>query len=854
MPVGRSTVLSVLFALSGCASLGLQLVWTRRLGLIAGHEYPATLTVVTGFFAGLALGAGLSRGLLRRYSALGLAALAELVIALWALATIPLLPWLEATLPATGHLVWAGVILLPATVAMGTTLPFFERALAQLETASNTGSCRRVATLYGANTLGAVFGVALAVWVMMPSLGLRGTTVVLATLSAINAIALRVLAGRNSRTETPSPHVPQATPTPLGRRMAVIAGATGFLGLAYEVLGVRLLSQTLEGTVFTYAGILTVYLLGTAAGATLLRWRWGRGPANTDAPAGRVLEGLLLGLVISVLLGGAVLYHSLSLFETLRRHWGDTPLAVTAAEMVLAAGVFGLPTVLMGACFTALLGQAATTRDGASALVGWNLLGGTLAPVLIGALIFPAVGGRWTLLLISAGYGALLVPGRWTFIAVAAVTWTAGAFLLPTLHLQLQPRSGRLVELREGAADTVCVLEPAPGQRTLRVDNRYTMGGTASAPAEQRHAHLPLLLHPQPRKALFLGVGTGISFAAMGRHPDLDSVGIELVPEVAAVQSEFAPHNSLSARQQIRVADARRFIRTTPEHYDVLVADLFHPGRDGAGALYTQEHFARIRRSLAPGGVFCQWLPLYQLDAPTLRSIVRTFLSVFPETDAFWLRLNADVPVLGLIGWTERSAFSADWLRQRVVAEDLRNALRPLGLVNDFQLFGLWFADAPWLTTWAQTDGTALNTEDHPRVLFAAPRATYSRTVPTYALMQELLAAGADTPRRPRWLTELESAGRPDSFAPRFTAYLAARDLYLAGLIHETAGRGAEAEAKFLASARASADFTTGYAQLISRASLLAPRNPAAARQLLEALVAARPEVPVAKQLLERLP
>src|SRR5207247_1000308 len=123
--------------------------------------------------------------------------------------------------------------------------------------------------------------------------------------------------------------------------------------------------------------------------------------------------------------------------------------------------------------------------------------------------------------------------------------------------------------------------------------------------------------------------------------------GVELVPEILEMLPYFEPHNNAPARHPqltLHAADARRFVRVSKAQYDVIVADLFHPARDGAGALYTLEHFSAIRDRLAPGGLFCQWLPLYQLDDFTLRVIVRTFLEVFPLSRAYLLRPNIDTP------------------------------------------------------------------------------------------------------------------------------------------------------------------------------------------------------------------
>src|SRR5207302_1340083 len=335
----------------------------------------------------------------------------------------------------------------------------------------------------------------------------------------------------------------------------------------------------------------------------------------------------------------------------------DSKCVVLAAEMTVASAVLLMPAIFMGGTFSHLV-QAARRKDGgvgqAAAL---NTFGGALASVLFGVFLLPLIGSKWTLVLISFGYLILLprVTGwRWGFLAAPVVLM----FALPAnLQVIQVPPGGRVVEYREGVTATVAVVEDAKGDRVLRVDNRFQMGGTAAAAAEYRHAHIPLLLHPAPRRALFLGLGTGISFGAAALYPNLLSEGVELVPEIVQVMPRFEPHNFSPGRHaqlKVFVADARRFVREAEGQYDVIVADLFHPARDGAGSLYTLEHFQAVRGRLAPGGLFCQWLPLHQLDEDVLRLITRTFLEAFPNAQAWLLRFNVDAPVIGLVGTVGR--------------------------------------------------------------------------------------------------------------------------------------------------------------------------------------------------------
>ena len=158
------------------------------------------------------------------------------------------------------------------------------------------------------------------------------------------------------------------------------------------------------------------------------------------------------------------------------------------------------------------------------------------------------------------------------------------------------------------------MIEAADGTRFLEVNGHFRMGGTRAVRSDWRQAHLPALLQGAPGRAVFLGVGTGATLSGAAALSGIDATGVELTPEVVDLLPWFAEPGS--NRPPVITADARRFMAAPGRAYDLVVADLFHPALDGSGALYTVEHFAAVRARLAPGGVFCQWLPLYQLGRP----------------------------------------------------------------------------------------------------------------------------------------------------------------------------------------------------------------------------------------------
>ena len=530
------------------------------------------------------------------------------------------------------------------------------------------------------------------------------------------------------------------------------------------------------------------------------------------------------------------------------RKFGDSPAQVCFAELLTAFGVLVLPTFFMGATFSQLATGVRATMGRIGMAVAINTIGAAFAPVLCGVILIPAIGSKWSLLLVAMSYLSLLPARPNGKLAVTCIVACAGA-AFANLHIVTVPPGARVIDYREGTMASVAVVEDG-NSRVLRVDNSFQMGGTApaAADAEYRQAHLPLLLHGSAHRALFLGIGTGISYGAATLYPGLEADGAELLPEIVNVMHYFAPQNFSPRRQPVletHVADARRFVRNSAVKYDVIIGDVFHPYRDGAGALYTREHFAAIRSRLATNGLFCQWLPLHQLDERTLRVVVRTFQHVFPSAEAWLLRFNVDVPVVGLIGSTAEIPWRTNAAEQPAAGDArLAGELRRLGLADSLRLYGHFLADADDLRRFS--DGAPMNTDDDERVTFLAPRAAYQQSAKPYSSLLALMAGTRAA--APAHLAENDAA-----FARRFTRYLNARNVYLRGLIDSAENREQEAVAAYIESARISPDFTAGYAQCLSIVSIIANPDPARAKRILNDLIAAQPERPVAREMLDRM-
>jgi spermidine synthase len=262
--------------------------------------------------------------------------------------------------------------------------------------------------------------------------------------------------------------------------------------------------------------------------------------------------------------------------------------------------------------------------------------------------------------------------------------------------------------------------------------------------------------------------------------------------------------------------------------YDVIVGDVIHPARDGAGSLYTVEHFQAIRRRLAPGGLFCQWIPLYQHDLETFLSIARAFLAEFGDARLLLSHFNVSTPAVALVGGGSVTA-RAGYFDERVGDPELRRQLRLLDLTSDYDLFGTQLAGSGELARLAgQGD---VNRDDWPIVTFRAPRRTYE-SHPPFEVLQALLDRGVtgDTGAEPQ-----------QPFEGGLRRFVAARDLYLRGEIDWMTGRQREAIEKHLAGVRVSAEFRAAYDMLLARARS-AVKDRSEARRILETLQAVRPD------------
>jgi spermidine synthase len=710
---------------------------------------------------------------------------------------------------------------------MGATLPAMQRALLQ-----RRGGTVPLGSLYAANTFGAVAGVLGAAFVLVPTLGLVRTTIACSLLNGLCALAALGLFAAGPPGEAGAAGAPAAVAAASGARalqrrgLLVRLAATGLLGIGYEVVVVRVLSQVAENTVYTFALLLAVYLVGSALGAAAYQ-RWWAAQGPHDAACDVVQCRLVCALAFACLAGSASLWGAEGLEAAALAICGVGMPAALAAEALLAVTAFLLPTFVMGALFSHLAIRALHSGIVFGQTLGANTLGAAVAPLLFGVLGVPLLGAKGALLAVAGGYLLLLARADWRRSAAGACAVAALALLVaaPPLVFIDVPEGGRLVSYQEGAMAAVSVVEDAAGVARLRIDNRQQEGSSATLLADSRQALLPLLLHPAPHRALFLGVGTGTTASAAALEPGLQVDAVDLLPEVIEASRYFTHARTGDAapnpRLHMRVADARRFVRATPQQYDLIVADNFHPARSGSGALYTVEHFRAVSACLAEGGLFVQWLPLHQLDLATLRSIVRSFVEVYPGGWALLATNSLETPVVGLVARADATRFDLATVRARLAASMLPRPPAAFALGDDFALLGSFMAGPSSLAAFAAQ--APLNTDDHPVVTYLAPRITYAPDSLPRARLSALLHELRIAP------DELLSA--PGGWSPRLAAYWAARNRFIdAGRDVEPSGDVrrmlAQVQAPLLSVLALSPDFRPAYDPLLAMSAAPGPQRP----------------------------
>ena len=759
-----------LFFLSGFSALVLQVVWMRELSLLFGATAQAAAATLAAFFLGLAAGSAYwgrrSRRIARPLRSYALLEVGVLVAGLGYFLLAPAFAAQYGALyshlaePAPGLLVGiklllALLLLSPAAFFMGGSLPVLSAWLVRQPAALG----RLVPLLYGVNTAGAAIGALSAAFLLPLLLGYDGSYLLALALAGGIALTAWWLGGRGSAQvhdplQESLPQLPAGAPAAGALPQAWLRGLaflSGFVALALEVLWTRMFAQVLQNSVYSYAVILVVFLLALAAGSFVAGWL-----ARRRLPAVPTLVGLLCAAALLVALTPKLFFWLTDGLGYLGagRDWPDYLRTLGLAAVAILAG----PTLVLGVVFPYLWKVAEAGSRSPSEQVGGllalNTLGAILGSLAAGFLLLEWL-GLWRAIQWLAGLylaAAMLLAtlpgapvaarlrarpglGLASMLVLAPVLGfllllsALDAGRLPVVRMDPVRRAETLLEVREGGAGTVAVVRRGE-HLGIKVDNHYTLGSTRGHGLQQRQAHFPLLLHPAPERVFFLGMGTGITAGAALAHPVQELMVAELLGDVIDLAGQyFRPYaNGLFEDPRVRLLkeDGRHHLSATDETYDVIIGDLFVPWKRGNAALYSLEHFRHVAARLAPGGLFAQWVPLYQMTEQEFGSIARTFTEVFPHVTLWRGDFLPEGPIVALVGRLDAAPLepAAVLRRARALRADAGDTEPQNSVLPDPD-------PPPLLLYYAGNLGRAadllagypLNTDDRPRLQFSAARA-----------------------------------------------------------------------------------------------------------------------------------
>ncbi len=690
----------VMFFLSGLCELALEAVWIRVASVWLGKTSVSAAIIIAIFFASAACGAVCGGWLASRIGkparAYGLAELGVGVTAVAALFfadAIRLSPSWEVLcrVPMGEALAWVPVVLLagPASFLSGMAFPFLCEAFVSHVDART----RSAGVFYAAGLAGASCGVLLGGILSPMAFGLCLTLILFSGLLACVGLAgvwlggSVVSGGVSQTTKEPKKKkkemkkydnasatdaVPPRQDMPSASCGYALIIASGFLSVAAEVLLISYLMVLTSESVYSSSGALFAFVLSLGIGG---------------AVASAIRHGTSQRLSLILFCCGALCaLYPFALQPFIGKDIVPTsPTTVISAawSAVVPLGMFLPLGICLGTVFP--LAWELVERSGAQGRAMGRIIVGNKLAAAAGALAIPFIsipllGLPRSLVAIGTCYailGAVSLPAHQAVsmkkmvLRLFATAIAAAAAFAWTSQPVVVEKHSKVLDVVNDPAGVVAVIEDNNGSRHITLNQNYTLNGTGRALYSQRNeGWLPMLLCDNPRNVMFVGMASGISADAVLDFPVEKLDAVELLPGVAtAARRDFNEWNTRlfeDRRARITIGDGRRVLRDSSAcAYDAIICDLFLPWSEGASILYSREFFELARRRLTDRGVFCVWLPAYQMNEETAGIVIRTFLEVFENAIALRGNFDPGSPIIALAGSRSKIDISHDTIAAR---------------------------------------------------------------------------------------------------------------------------------------------------------------------------------------------
>ncbi|MGB0583076.1 MAG: methyltransferase domain-containing protein, partial [Limisphaerales bacterium] len=581
------------------------------------------------------------------------------------------------------------VVIIP-TVLMGGTLPVLTRLLTR-----SLGELRgRVSTLYFINSVGAVLGVGLAEFWLVPDMGLDAAIYCGAVLNlGVGAIALFVSGWlREEKQEEPSEDPSGESTETFTReeiRLAVIGiGLSGFAAMLYEIAWTRLLGLTMGSTSGAFAIMLMTFISGIALGS----WLIGRIKKISNSLDWFAWMEIAVGasVILTMFLYSRLPYWFICLATVLKREASNYGV-YQLLEAIFSFGVMIIPTTILGMTLPLVsrISTAELARTGRSVghVFSFNTIGAVVGTIITGLWALPTLGLARTFALgtgINIAIGIVILarnaaPAQKKLVPMVlpgVVLWAVLAHSLFDAEWQRLTTSGAyrykvapesfedfdkinkeyftILYHRDGAGSTVTVKRDNTSQEgnTFLLVNGKTDASTVGDMSTQLLiGHMPALLHPDPKEVLVIGLGSGATAGAMLTHTNVQSVvSVEISPEIVAVADQFfaSINNGVmkNPKHSVLIDDAKSYLHTTEKTFDIIVSQPSNPWMAGIPGLYSSEYYQQCARKMKPGGLMCQWVQQYEIGKDAIETILATFTLSFPHTTV-WCSDTGNLLLLG---------------------------------------------------------------------------------------------------------------------------------------------------------------------------------------------------------------
>jgi spermidine synthase len=747
-------ILLILFFGSGCAALMYEVVWYQMLQLAIGSTSISMGVLLSAFMGGLCLGSiGMAR-LRTDLHPLKMYALIEAGIASLGLLVLVGIPLVDRVYIAANGLglpnmllraLVAGICLLPPTALMGASLPAAARWIK-----STRQGVSWWGLLYGANTVGAVLGCLLAGFYLLRMYGVAAATFAAVAINLVVAAISFALAARTPARieagEAESAEVPAELVADGGRgSIYVTIGLSGASALGAEVVWTRLMGMLLGSTVYVFSVILAVFLIGLAIGSTAGAWI-----SRTVRP--RLALGwcqilLTVGIAwTAYMIAGSLPYWPIDPTLT------SSPWYTFQLDMARCLWAILPPAMLWGASFPLALAAVAGPGQDPGKVVGKvyaaNTLGAILGALLVSLILVPAIGTQQSqrvLLAIAAisAFTALMPYVRDQRSVGIAGLLAASMVLAMVLLFGIGAVPGELIAYgRRMALNTgqSTILYTAEGRNSSVAISRWNSGeiyinvnGHVEATTEiydmklQRMVgHLPGLLHPNPKSVLGIGFGAGVSAGTFTRYPGIEHITIcEIEPVIPPTSTRFFARQNYEVmnnpRTRIVYDDARHYVMTTTNKYDIIASDPLDVFAKGTAALYSKEYFDAVKAHLNPGGYFSLYVPLYESDLRTVKSELATFFEAFPNATVWTNTRNGQGYDMVFLGQADALKINLDEVQQRFDRPDYAavvQSLSEVGVPSTIGLFSTYSGRRADLGQW--TAGADINRDSNLRLSYLA--------------------------------------------------------------------------------------------------------------------------------------